>query len=74
MSSSGRPHGEGSQGHRGRGGLCLQEFYEGGASAGAVRQEPQEFQDLRGPHCRGIHLRIEVRGRRRHIVLFNFSV
>ena len=74
MSSSSRPQGEGSQGHRGRGGLCLQEFYEGGASTGAVRQELQEFQDLRELHRRGIHGMIEVRGRRRSFVLFNVSV
>ena len=55
MSSSGKLHGEGSQGHRGGRGLCLQEFYEGGASAGTVCQELQEFQDLRGLHRRGIH-------------------
>ena len=31
MSLSGKLHGEGPQGHRERRGLCLQEFYEGGA-------------------------------------------
>ena len=61
MSSPDRLQGEGPQGHRRQRGLCLQGFYEGGASTGMVCQELQEFQDLRGLHRRSIHGMAEVR-------------